>query len=726
MERASNIKTGPKDRRTDILNVLYETWRDEAKGQKIIGCWLGGIVVASIWGIYIRRRLRNDSDGKPPPITRRRPVTFLSKNQENSEREAKDPEDDLITDDDDDETPQELSPSPQHLPRGDHSAFSRVFGMGFPSLLSSPVLWSALLSTSLVWRTSNVSAVNDSIGAMGELLVNKKWKLLSHSTMDFAVRTVWASIAISTVDLLSNLLTLSLRDNLTVSLQSKYHDLSGTLSVRHLHRTKAAMEDIECRITTDVAQWARAYTVCFVSFSKPLIDAVLYSQKLTARIGARSFAQCIFYFLASSLWTRSVMPSQRAMKEKVAEFEAKYQRNNGRVVEWVEEIHFLRGIATEQWLLEESYSTLSAQLQSVAGYDFVAALSRNYVVRYLGILAAFVSLLPMVRGESEPTQFLLNNLHDLVNIGLAFRDLMRSAKELQAVKGVAVRIADLSAKLELELAAQRCTAAIFQSEDDDDRHFQGGRSRRRRREHGPNNDDIYKDDTDSDDDDEWRRQREAVRFEKVRLESPEHELLLDGLDWTICIGHNVLVCGPNGAGKSSLFRAVSGLWPCSAGRIRLTLRSDNDDVGFLPSRCYLVPGLSVKEQILYPDIRSEAVSDEAAIEILSECGLGKLVHFVDGVDSQKCPESFWVSLSDGEKQLIALCRAVLKKPKLLFIDEALSALSQDRIHWFFKKLEALSITAVTITHCPDDIALYHRSKLTLSGDGSGSFRIEEI
>ena len=152
-----------------------------------------------------------------------------------------------------------------------------------------------------------------------------------------------------------------------------------------------------------------------------------------------------------------------------------------------------------------------------------------------------------------------------------------------------------------------------------------------------------------------------------------------------------------------------------------------EEIGVLPSRCYLVPALSIKEQVLYPEVGCTSISDEAVIEILSECGLGKLVHFEELNDSKQ--EAFWLNLSDGEKQLIALCRAVLKKPKLLFIDEALSNLSQDRIHWLFNKLEALSITAVTISHRADHDALiqqHHHKKLTLFGDGSGRWTIERI
>lgn len=243
MEAPPNIRTRPtNNKRNDILKVLYETWRDDSKGQKIIGCWIGGVVAVSIWGIYIKRKWKS-YEVKPPPITRRKPDSFLLKNREISEDidgtdESKETEDDLI-ENEDDETPNGLTPfGDDELPSNgdrkmtDSAAFHRILSLGIPSILSPPILWGSLLWTALIWRTSAVSTVNDSIGSMGELLVNKKWKSLSFSTMDFAVKTLTASFAISTVDLLSNLLALSLRDAVTMSLSRRYG--SGIVAIASL------------------------------------------------------------------------------------------------------------------------------------------------------------------------------------------------------------------------------------------------------------------------------------------------------------------------------------------------------------------------------------------------------------------------------------------------------------------------------------------------------------
>lgn len=451
----------------------------------------------------------------------------------------------------------------------------------------------------------------------------------------------------------------------------------------------------------DVAAWSRGFVSWFECGMKPLMGIALFCSKLTNRIGARSFWLCIAYFLVSSLWTRWVLPSEGGLKALSMEQEALWLRRSGRIVEWSEEIAFWGGMEAELRSLDAAYCALYGALYGLSGYDWVCAVARNYAVRYLGIAASFCSLLPMMATESEPTEFLLNNLHDLVQIGLAFRDLLRCAKELDKVKALSVRIADLHRVLRHEVEAdlerrQRGNAMAIP---------------------------LHSHSVDGDSDGGAAGGDEAVRFEAVSVETPDRgKVLLSELDLTITLGENVVICGPNGSGKSSLFRCVWGIWECSKGRITVNLQ--REEIAFLPSRCYLVPALSIKEQVLYPD---GTASDEAVIEILSECGLGKMGGFE--LLNEPKQETFWLNLSDGEKQLIALCRAVIKKPKLLFIDEALSNLSQDRVHWLFAKLEALSITAVTISHRADDDALiqkHHRKKLTLFGDGSGRWTVERI
>ena len=93
------------------------------------------------------------------------------------------------------------------------------------------------------------------------------------------------------------------------------------------------------------------------------------------------------------------------------------------MIEYAEEIHFLRGENTEVEIIKESFDELNSTMQKMSINLCVSSFFNNYIVRYMGIMASFISLLPMIKNHSNPTEFLLNNLHDLVNVGLALRNL---------------------------------------------------------------------------------------------------------------------------------------------------------------------------------------------------------------------------------------------------------------------------------------------------------------
>eukprot|EP01084_Bolivina_argentea_P164798 286462_1 len=361
----------------DILNIVYETWRNETKGQKIIGCWIGGIVIASIWGIYIKRRLSlSRQKENETRITKKLPSSFLLKTDKNLELKF----DDCQSDIDHDETPQEETENDSD--KNNIGTFREVLDIGIPSI-QIPIIH-GLISTSLIWESSNISSVNDSIGKMGELLVCKKWVKLSISTMDFAIKTVYASLATSTVNFLSSLLTLLLRNNLTkYFISSKFINKYGNKeNISHLYHCKQDIIDIDNRICDDISEFCIKYSLCFISMIKPIITVTIYSNKLIDRIGIYYF-QCIFYFIISSLWTRSILPSSSFMKQNLLKYESQFKNNNKRIIEYVEEIHYLYGIETESKILLNSYNLLYNKLSSQSIYDLIYSFIQNDIVRYL-------------------------------------------------------------------------------------------------------------------------------------------------------------------------------------------------------------------------------------------------------------------------------------------------------------------------------------------------------
>jgi putative ATP-binding cassette transporter len=134
-------------------------------------------------------------------------------------------------------------------------------------------------------------------------------------------------------------------------------------------------------------------------------------------------------------------------------------------------------------------------------------------------------------------------------------------------------------------------------------------------------------------------------------------------DLELAPGEHVLVRGASGAGKSSLCRAIAGIWPTGEGRIRLPGEAR---VLALPQRPYFPLG-TLRQALTYPT-PMEDVDDATIRAALTDAGLD---HLADRLDE----DADWSTLlSGGEQQRVAFARALIRKPDVLLLDEAVSTL----------------------------------------------------
>ena len=159
------------------------------------------------------------------------------------------------------------------------------------------------------------------------------------------------------------------------------------------------------------------------------------------------------------------------------------------------------------------------------------------------------------------------------------------------------------------------------------------------------------------------------------------------------------ILGPTGAGKTVLLEAIAGLYPIESGEIWLdgrevtNLSPEKRGVSIVYQDCALFPHLSVRENILFgPKLRREArQSRESALDSITS--LLSISHLLN-----RKPET----LSGGEKQRAALARALIIKPRVLLLDEPISALdpeSRENVRHELRQIhEHLRITIVHVTH----------------------------
>lgn len=193
---------------------------------------------------------------------------------------------------------------------------------------------------------------------------------------------------------------------------------------------------------------------------------------------------------------------------------------------------------------------------------------------------------------------------------------------------------------------------------------------------------------------------------------------LKGLDLDIKKGDLYGLVGPDGAGKTTALRILAGVMEPTSGDTKILGKRPSEArslIGYVPQNCALYPELSVEENLLY-QAGLHGVNFED-IEKLKETHLEKmgLLRFQDRLASK---------LSGGMKQKLALCCALVGKPKLILLDEPTTGLDPIARRELWQALSTLShegVTAIIATPFLDEaercnrIALMYEGKIQLEG-----------
>ncbi len=199
----------------------------------------------------------------------------------------------------------------------------------------------------------------------------------------------------------------------------------------------------------------------------------------------------------------------------------------------------------------------------------------------------------------------------------------------------------------------------------------------------------------------------AIGSSALDLALPGGRVVLSNAAFELPRGARVLLTGPSGSGKSTLFRAIAGIWPFASGRIRVPAGAS---LLFLPQKPYIPIG-TLRDALAYP-ATGGSFPDADLREALAKVQLDR---FADRLDETG---NWSLSMSGGEQQRLAICRALLHKPDWVFLDEATSALDEPSEHRAYTVLrEALPHSAiVSIAHRPA-VAAFHEQRIRMEADG---------
>ncbi len=195
----------------------------------------------------------------------------------------------------------------------------------------------------------------------------------------------------------------------------------------------------------------------------------------------------------------------------------------------------------------------------------------------------------------------------------------------------------------------------------------------------------------------------AISFENVSFSYDSNRPILKNVSFHVNPGAKVAVVGASGAGKSSLARLLYRFYELSSGAIRIdnqaintvTLTSLREAIAIVPQDTVLF-NTSIRENIHYG--RPSASEDEVNKAI----NMAHLTDFINSLDKgdKTLVGERGLKVSGGEKQRIAIARAILKQSPILIFDEATSALDSQSEQAILNAMQevASNHTSIVIAH----------------------------
>jgi putative ABC transport system ATP-binding protein len=195
---------------------------------------------------------------------------------------------------------------------------------------------------------------------------------------------------------------------------------------------------------------------------------------------------------------------------------------------------------------------------------------------------------------------------------------------------------------------------------------------------------------------------EARGLKKHYRRGNETVKALDGVDFSIKSGEIVSIVGPSGSGKTTLMNLISCLDEASSGSLYIAgknvtkfkekqlIKIRRENIGFIFQKFYLIPTLTVKENIELPLIFAKiAVSSSQTQKMIEMVGLtGKENSAIN-------------MLSGGDKQRVTIARSLMNNPQIIIADEPTGKLEtqvRDSILEIFKDLSKNGLAVFIATH----------------------------
>ncbi|KAL8899537.1 MAG: hypothetical protein Q9207_006150 [Kuettlingeria erythrocarpa] len=550
-------------------------------------------------------------------------------------------------------------------------------------------------SVFLVVRTLISLYVAELDGKLVSSLVRGKGKEFFKGIVWWMVVAVPATFTNSMLSYHQCKLALQYRSRLTNYLHTRYLQ---NMTFYSLSALDDRIKNADQLIAVDVARFSNSLAELYSNLAKPILDMIVYNYSLSRSVGGEGLFMMSLLVQVSANVMRALTPPFGKYVAEEARLEGEFRFQHSRLIDNSEEIALYHGHETEKDTLDKGYFTLIKHVNRILRRRLYHGVMEDFVIKYfwgaLGLMLCSVPVFFKVPGQTlhgmgDRTESFVTNRRMLLSSSDAFGRIMFSYKEITELAGYTSRVSGLLSVMD-SIQAGHFEKSLVSSASENAAILNG---RGEIVESG------------------------EIEFTDVPIVSPNGDVLVQKLSFSVSPGRHLLIVGPNGCGKSSLFRILGGLWPVYGGKVR---KPPYGDIFYIPQRPYLSRG-SLRQQIIYPDgireMRSKRVSDEDLLRILSTVDIESIVDRPYGWDAE---EEWRDVLSGGLQQRVAMARLFYHRPKYAILDECTSSVTLEVEKAMYDQAKELGITLMTVSH-RRSLWRYHDDILQFDGQGNYIF-----